>query len=123
MIRTELGNPMNPATAATGGEARPWLAFGPALALLVGSAALILGLSVRLPEAGSQAALVFSPGTSRDQALQTLRDFDARLVRSGGFDNILVAYFERPVGWAELRERGVLLPLDPLMAGGCASVS
>ncbi len=88
--------------------------------MLAASALLLPGLAIRLPEAGSQVALVFSPAVSREQAIRSLADMDARIVRAGGFGNVLIARFDRPVAWAELRSLGVILPLDPIVAGGCA---
>lgn len=104
-------------------EAGGWRSVAPALAMLLASVLLVIGLSVRLPQAGSQTALVFSPGISSDQAIGSLASVDARIVRSGGLDNIVIAYFERPVSWVELRRLGVVLPLDPIVAGGCAARS
>lgn len=104
-------------------EANAWHGVAPALGMLLASVALLVGLSLRLPDAGSQVALVFSPRISPDQALGGLAGIDARIVRFGGFDNVVVAYFERPVSWAEMRRLGVLLSLDPIVAGGCASPS
>lgn len=94
--------------------------FVPALAMLLASVVLLVGLSVRAPVAGAQIALVFLPGISAEQAIGSLARVDARLVRPGGFDNVVVAYFERAVGWSELRDLGVLVSLDPILAGGCA---
>lgn len=88
--------------------------------MLAASVILLLGLAVRPPQAGAQAALIFSPGISRDQAMGSLARIDARIVRSGGLDNVVIAYFERPVSWSELRQLGVMLSLDPIVAGGCA---
>ncbi len=104
-------------------EAGGWGAIGPALAMLLASVVLLIGLSIRLPEAGGQAALVFSPGVPAEQAIGSLASIDARIVRPGGVDNVLIAYFERPVSWAELRRLGVVLSLDPLVAGGCVELS
>lgn len=106
-----------PSAAAEAPGAAP---FVPALAMLLASVMLLVGLSVRTPEAGAQTALVFLPGTSAEQAIGSLARVDARLVRPGGFDNVVVAYFDRAVGWSELRDLGVLLSLDPILAGGCA---
>lgn len=91
----------------------------PALAMLAASIVLLLGLSVRTPGAGSQVALLFRPDVTADQAIGSLAGMDARLVRAGGLGNVVVAYFERAVGWPELRAVGVLLPLDPALAGVC----
>ena len=104
----------------TGFETTGWRPLAPALAMLAASLLLLPGLAIRLPEAGAQVALVFSPGIPREQAIQGLAGMDARIVRAGGFDNVLIAQFERPVAWAELSALGVILPLDPIVAGGCA---
>lgn len=93
--------------------------FAPALAMLAASVALLVGLSIRLPAAGAQVALIFNPGTTADRIMVELASVDARIVRAGGLDNIVIAHFEHAVSWSELRRRGVLLPLDPIMAGGC----
>ena len=63
--------------------AEGWRSVAPALAMLLASMALLIGLSIRLPEAGGQAALVFSPGVPPDQAIGSLASVDARVVRSG----------------------------------------
>jgi hypothetical protein len=97
-----------------------WRPFLPAVAMLAASVVLIAGLSIRTPAAGEQVALVFAPGVSPEAAIGGLAGVDARIVRPGGLDNVVVAYFERAVSWAELRRLGVLLPLDPILAGGCA---
>jgi hypothetical protein len=93
--------------------------LAPALAMLVASVAMLLGLAVRLPSADAQVALVFPPGISRAQAMAGLAGLDARIVRAGGFGNIVIAHFDRPASWGELRRLGVLLSLDPIVAGGC----
>ena len=98
-----------------------WRPFFPAFAMLAASVVLIVGLAVRTPAAGEQVALVFAPGMSPAAAIGGLAGVEARIVRPGGLDNVVVAYFERAVSWAELRRLGVLLPLDPILAGGCAT--
>lgn len=95
----------------------------PAIAMVTASAALAVALSVRLPMAGTQAALVFAPGTSTIEMLQALARLDARMVRPGGMAGIVVAQFEADASWSALRRAGVWLPLDPVLAGGCAPSS
>jgi len=89
--------------------------------MLAASVVLVAGLSIRTPAAGAQAALVFAPGVSPAAAIGGLAAIDARIVRQGGLGNVVIAQFERDVSWAELRRLGVLLSLDPILAGGCAA--
>lgn len=95
--------------------------FAPALAMLAASVALLVGLTIRLPAAGAQVALIFTPGVTTDRIMVELASVDARIVRAAALDNIAIAHFEHDVSWAELRRLGVLLSLDPVVAGGCAS--
>lgn len=97
-----------------------WRSLLPALSLLAASVVLVFVLSFRFPAAGDQVALVFPFGISADDAFLALADIDARPVRRGGMDNILIAQFDHVVSWSELRRAGVLMSLDPILAGGCA---
>jgi len=96
-----------------------WRGLLPAAALLAACLIAVVIMHLRLPKAGEQLAVVFPPGTSLAQAAGILGAADARLVRSGGLDNIVVAEFTRDMSLAELVRGGMWLALDPQVAGGC----
>ncbi|SMF06805.1 hypothetical protein SAMN06265365_102313 [Tistlia consotensis] len=93
----------------------------PALVLLLVSLLVMPALAVRLPSAGQEVALVFPPGTSSDAAIGAVASADGLLVRPGGFDNLMIARFPHALGWLALWRLGVVVALDPAVAGACAA--
>lgn len=100
-------------------NAESWHGFLPAMALLACSLLLVSAMHLRLPKAGEQVAVVFAPGTSLLHAAAVLSTADARLVRSGGFDSVIVAEFTRDMSFFELIRRGMWFALDSRGIGGC----
>jgi hypothetical protein len=100
-------------------KAESWQGVLPAMALLAGSLLLVLAMHLRLPKAGEQVAVVFPPGTSLVAAATALSAANARLVRPGGIDSIIVAEFAQDMSFAELIQRGMWFALDPEAIGGC----
>lgn len=104
-------------------DGESWRGLVPALGLLAASLVLVVAMSLHLPKAGEQVAVVFPPGTSLLESAAVLAAVDARLVRAGGFDSIIVAEFSRDMSLADLRRRGIWFSLDPRAVGGCLAAT
>ena len=65
--------------------------------------------------------LTIAQGTPAEQAMAALAGAEGVAVRAGGFDNLLIARFERNLGWRSLWSMGALAGLDPAVAGACAA--
>ncbi len=94
----------------------------PALLLLALSLLTLPLLSLRSPAAGQEVALLFPPGTTAAESLRAVAAAEGLAVRSGGFDNLMVARFPRDLGWSSVWELGALAALDPAVAGACAAL-
>lgn len=89
------------------------------------AAAMIAGLgftvaSAAAPRPGATSvAVVFMPGTGFPEAATRLATLDARIMRIGAAENIVIARF--PHGWSlpALWKTGALFPLDALPVGDC----
>lgn len=89
------------------------------------AAAMIAGIgfavaSAAAPRPGAASvAVVFMPGTGFPEAAARLAEIDARIMRIGAAENIVIARFEH--GWSlpALWKIGALFPLDALGVGDC----
>ncbi|MGO1120270.1 hypothetical protein ACTL6U_16310 [Rhodovibrionaceae bacterium A322] len=79
-------------------------------------------LSISAPAAGQQRALVFAPGTHLPDVFAALEGTGARIVRANDSGSVVVAAFSEEQTLNELWKRGVLLTLDPWLAGGCSPI-
>ncbi|WP_282609428.1 hypothetical protein [Pelagibius sp. Alg239-R121] len=97
----------------------PWRSVAPALALAFGTSLFLAALSLRAPAAQEPVALFFNPTVSSDAALHQVAALDGRIVRVGGFRNVVVAVFDRDVTVAQLWRHGAWIGIDPVFVGGC----
>ena len=81
-------------------------------AYFVLSIALVLSLSIQLPQAGDQAVLLFAPGTDQSTALDALQSRGGRFVAFGIADNVVIARFEKDLDWSDLRAMNAWLSFD-----------
>ena len=65
-------------------------------------------------------ALLFGPEVTAQDALRRVAALDGRVVRAGGWQNVIVAVFERDLGMRQLWLEGVWAGFDPVFLGGCA---
>ncbi len=91
----------------------------PALALTLVSVVAVATAALS-PAAGAPVAAVFAPGTSAEDALRAVAAADGAAVRSGGFDNVVVAVSADPEFHHRLRRAGAWLLLDPKALAACA---
>ena len=91
----------------------------PALALMVGTTAGIGAMLFQAPTEARQYAVLFAPGTPLIEVLDSLAVEDARLVRTGLWDNLVVADFGAQRDKEDIHLPGAWLWLDPVRLGGC----
>lgn len=103
-----------------GGQRETWRSFVPALSLAFCTALFLVGLNLRSPMANEPIALFFDPTADNTHALQQIAALDGRIVRIGGWDNVVVAVFDRDIGVAQLWRHGAWVAMDPVFFGGCA---
>lgn len=96
-----------------------WRSVAPAFALALGTALFLATLSLRAPVAQEPVALFFDPMVSSDAALHRVAALDGRIVRIGGWSNIVVAVFDRDVAVSQLWRHGAWMGIDPVFVGGC----
>lgn len=95
----------------------------PALCLIAATAACLLALTIKMPGSGEPVAIVFSPSVSANEAFLRVAALDGKILREGGWDNVIVAAFSRGTSFQSLRQKGVLLTLDPVLTGGCSGTT
>lgn len=103
------------------GQTETWRSLVPALSLALCTALFLLGLNLRSPVANEPIALFFDPTADNAHALQQIAALDGRIVRVGGWDNVVVAVFDRDIGVAQLWRHGAWIAMDPVFFGGCDS--
>lgn len=69
--------------------------------------------------AGRQVAILFPPGTSQSTMVAAVAEAGGRLVRQGGWSDVLVAGSDRPDFPHRLRVAGAWAVLSPVVAGAC----
>lgn len=104
-----------------GGQTETWRSFLPALSLAFCTALFLLSLNLRSPMANEPVALFFDPTADNAQALHQIAALDGRIVRIGGWDNVVVAVFDRDIAVAQLWRHGAWVAMDPVFFGGCDS--
>lgn len=97
-----------------------WRQARPAIALAICSLAYVGGLTVQLPRPDEPTALLLAPGLSAESAFRAVAALDGTPVRAGGWSNIIVATFDRPVDLGSLWRNGIWLAFDPFVLGACA---
>lgn len=100
-------------------ETVTWRSMVPAICLALCTALFLLGLNLRTPVANEPVALFFGPSAGDGGALRQIAALDGRIVRVGGWDNVVVAVFDRDVGIAQLWRHGAWIAVDPVFFGGC----
>lgn len=103
------------------GQTETWRSFVPALSLAFCTAFFLFALNLRSPVANEPVALFFDPTADNAQALQQIAALDGRIVRVGGWNNVVVAVFDSDVAVAELWRHGAWIAMDPVFFGGCDS--
>lgn len=83
------------------------------------SIVLVIGLSVQLPTTGNQTVLLFDPSVSQASALDSIRRHGGQLVGIGISDSLVVAVFDRDIGWSAMHDMRVLASVDPTSLLGC----
>ena len=94
--------------------------LAPALGLALATVAILFGLTIKPPGSGKPVAVVFGPSVSAEQAFLRVAALDGRILREGGWDNVIVAAFAPGTSFQTLKEMGALLTLDPILTGGCS---
>ncbi len=102
-------------------QAGTWRSFVPALSLAICSCFFLLCLALRTPLANEPVALLFGPTVDRDYALQQVVALDGRIVRVGGWNNVVVAVFDRDIAAEDLRRHGAWISMNPVFLGACDS--
>ena len=97
-----------------------WRQAKPAIALAICSLAYVAALTIRLPRPDEPTALLLAPGLSAEGAFRAVAALDGTPVRAGGWSNIIVATFDRPIALSSLWRHGVWLAFDPFVLGACA---
>lgn len=89
-------------------------------AMLVGVCIFWLAAATLRPQPGqSQVGVIFPPSLTGTEVLARIADAGGRLVREGVWPFIAVVALDRPETLARLRDRGVLLTVNPLALGSC----
>lgn len=96
-----------------------WRSFAPALALAVGTSLFLAALGLRAPAAQEPVAIFFGPNVGSDAALHQIAALDGRIVRVGGWSNVVVAVFDQDIPVTQLWRHGAWMGLDPVFFGGC----
>ena len=94
--------------------------LAPALGLVLATVIILFGLTIKPPGSGKPVAVVFGPSVSAQEAFLRVAALDGRIVREGGWDNVIVASFAPGTSFQTLKEMGALLTLDPVLTGGCS---
>ncbi len=103
-------------TAPRGESWKHWLQPAAMLAL---SWVAVTCMALR-PDPGAElVGIIFPPWWSATQAVAAAASTGAEIVRLGAVQTILVVRPARNDGIARLGAAGVLLAVDPLLAGGC----
>jgi len=97
-----------------------WHGLLSAAGLLLIGILFLTGLTAAPKAWRGQLALVFPPGASAAEVMAAVAGMEARLVRLGGFQNLVVVSFDREISYAELRRHGAWLALDPILMGACS---
>ena len=104
-------------------ETVTWRDFSAAfwlLAISVIGSFLLMMLST--PKTGF-AAVVAPPGSSFAETVSMIAAADGQIVRTGGFDNVIIAQFDQENYVIKLKNAGVWFVTDPLALGGCSGPS
>ncbi len=88
------------------------------LAVALVSAVPLAGALASAPESG-QAAIFLNPASSKTEQLQIIARTDARLVRFGALNGVVIVDLPDIQTRAALRQAGAWLIADPLILGGC----
>ncbi|MEH6633421.1 MAG: hypothetical protein V7776_21610 [Halopseudomonas aestusnigri] len=93
--------------------------FIPAVSLLLLSSVYFGYMYFRPPEIARQLAVLFPINTSFEQLHSYLAEIDARLVRVGLWDNLVVIDLGSKLDTKTLEIPGAILLLDAVTTGGC----
>ncbi|MFD2206173.1 hypothetical protein [Kiloniella antarctica] len=93
--------------------------FFPALFLLLFSSMYFVYLFFRPPEMTKQIAVLFPPNITFQQIHSYLAEIDARIVRVGLWDNLVVIDLGAKLDTSMIQIPGALLLLDAVTTGGC----
>ncbi len=106
------------------GEDQPSLRhFIPAFALLLFSAVAAFAVTLGSPEARQQMAVIAPPWYSTGQTIALVAAAGGRVVETGQFANILVAYSDDSHFSSALYGAGAWLVVDPVQLRGCLGFS
>lgn len=112
--------PVRPSLAAERGS---WRDLRPAAALLVATLVVMTILTFRPAPGAAQLVAVFPPWVSLDQAIGRIGAAGGVAVRTGALDSILLAQSDAPDFAKALRRAGAWLVADPIVLGGCFSLT
>lgn len=90
------------------------------LAISLVSAVPILGALASAPRTG-QAAILLNPALSKSEQLEIIAGAQARIVRFGALNGVVVVDMPDIQTSSALRQAGAWLITDPLILGGCLS--
>ncbi len=91
----------------------------PAACLLAVSLIVVGSLRLHPPADATQVAVLFPFGTGLGEAIDRLERVDARVVRTGWRDLLVVAELADGTPPGRLRAVGAWLVADPVVLGGC----
>ena len=94
--------------------------LAPAICLIVASIVILFVLTLKSPGSGDPVAIVFDTSVSAEEAFLRVAALDGRILREGGWDNVIVAAFAPGTSFQALKEMGALFTLDPILTGGCS---
>lgn len=118
----QLSSPMTPAAAfrfRRTALASPLASWAVISGFLIAGVLLVVALSIQLPLAGRQTVLFFDPSLDGAQAMHALQQGGGRVIDVGAAETILVAQFDRDLGWGDLDAMGVWAAFDPTSLVGC----
>ena len=96
-----------------------WRGLLPAAGILLIGILFLAGLTAAPKAWRGQLALVFPPSASAAEVMAAVAGMEARLVRLGWLENLVVVSFDREISYAELSRHGAWLALDPILMGAC----
>ncbi|WP_421780580.1 hypothetical protein [Kiloniella litopenaei] len=91
----------------------------PALLLIFFSSIYLGYMYLRPAESVQQVAVLFSPNHTFQENIEALDTLDARLVRIGYWDNLLIVDFGKEIPVSDIQLPSALLLLDAIATGSC----
>ena len=97
--------------------------FAPALLLLLGSVLASAFGAMRPAEDAPQVAAVFPPYVKSQDVMRAVARAGGRMVRTGIAEYVVVVALDEGASPSALYDAGAWLVMDPLKAGGCATIT